>query len=78
MMQSAGPDFAVGLQGFDMVNGELHLMAATHNLLKLFQFRRSQLPLAVATGLGGHQPQLMGLRLGWRTNQPKVVPQSSS
>ncbi|QNI69716.1 IS1182 family transposase [Cyanobium sp. NS01] len=30
------------LRGLEKVNGEWHLIAATHNLLKLFRFRRSQ------------------------------------
>jgi hypothetical protein len=39
------------LRGLEKVNGEWHLIAATHNLLKLFRFRRSQQPpLAAATG----------------------------
>jgi hypothetical protein len=29
-------------RGLEKVNGEWHLIAATHNLLKLFRFRRSQ------------------------------------
>ena len=39
------------LRGIEMVNGEWHLIAATHNLLKLFRFQRSeQQALAAATG----------------------------
>ena len=39
------------LRGLEKVNGEWHLIAATHNLLKLFRYRRSQQrELAVATG----------------------------
>jgi len=39
------------LRGLEKVNGEWHLIAATHNLLKLFRHRRSQQQvLAVATG----------------------------
>jgi hypothetical protein len=30
------------LRGLEKVNGEWHLIAATHNLLKLFRYRRSQ------------------------------------
>jgi transposase len=39
------------LRGIEKVKGEWHLIAATHNLLKLFRFRRSQQQaLATATG----------------------------
>lgn len=39
------------LRGIEKVNGEWHLIAATHNLLKLFRFRRSQQQaLAAAPG----------------------------
>jgi hypothetical protein len=39
------------LRGLEKVNGEWHLIAATHNLLKLFRCRRSQQQaLAAATG----------------------------
>ncbi|CAK6692940.1 transposase [Synechococcus sp. BA-124 BA4] len=39
------------LRGLKKVDGEWHLIAATHNLLKLFRFRRSQqLALAATTG----------------------------
>ena len=39
------------LRGLQKVNGEWHLIAATHNLLKLFRYRRSQQQaLAAATG----------------------------
>jgi transposase len=39
------------LRGLEKVNGEWHLIAATHNLLKLFRYRRSQQQaLVVATG----------------------------
>ena len=39
------------LRGLEKVNGEWHLIAATHNLLKLFRYRRSQQQaLAAATG----------------------------
>jgi hypothetical protein len=39
------------LRALEKVNGEWHLIAATHNLLKLFRFRRSQqLARVVATG----------------------------
>jgi transposase len=39
------------LRGLEKVSGEWHLIAATHNLLKLFRFRRSkQQALAAASG----------------------------
>jgi len=39
------------LRGLEKVNGEWHLIAATHNLLKLFRYRRlQQQALATATG----------------------------
>jgi len=39
------------LRGLEKVNGEWHLIAATHNLLKLFRFRRAQQQaLVAATG----------------------------
>jgi hypothetical protein len=39
------------LRGIEKVSGEWHLIAATHNLLKLFRFRRSQQQaLAAASG----------------------------
>ena len=39
------------LRGLEKVDGEWHLIAATHNLLKLFRFRRSQQQaLLAATG----------------------------
>jgi len=39
------------LRGLEKVNGEWHLIAATHNLLKLFRFQRSQQQaLVAATG----------------------------
>jgi transposase len=39
------------LRGLEKVDGEWHLIAATHNLLKLFRYRRSQQQLwAAATG----------------------------
>jgi hypothetical protein len=39
------------LRGLDKVNGEWHLIATTHNLLKLFRHRRSQQQaLVAATG----------------------------
>jgi hypothetical protein len=39
------------LRGLEKVNGEWHLIAATHNLLKLFRSRRSQQQtLVAATG----------------------------
>jgi hypothetical protein len=38
------------LRGIDKVNGEWHLIAATHNLLKLFRFQRSQQQALAATG----------------------------
>lgn len=39
------------LRGLEKVDGEWHLIAATHNLLKLFRHRRSQQQaLAAATG----------------------------
>ena len=39
------------LRGLEKVDGEWHLIAATHNLLKLFRFSRSQqLALAATTG----------------------------
>ena len=41
------------LSGLEKVNGEWHMIAATHNLLKLFSYRRSQQQaLAAATGWG--------------------------
>ena len=41
------------LRGLEKVNGEWHLIAATHNLLKLFRYRRSQQQvLAAATASG--------------------------
>ena len=36
------------LRGLEKVNGEWHLIAASHNLLKLFRFRRSQQQALVA------------------------------
>jgi hypothetical protein len=36
------------LRGIEKVSGEWHLIAATHNLLKLFRFRRSQQQALVA------------------------------
>jgi transposase len=36
------------LRGLGKVDGEWHLIATTHNLLKLFRFRRSQRPVLVA------------------------------
>ena len=36
------------LRGLEKVDGEWHLIAATHNLLKLFRFRRSQQQMAMA------------------------------
>ena len=39
------------LRGLEKVDGEWHLIAATHNLLKLFRYRRSrQQTLALASG----------------------------
>ncbi len=39
------------LRGLEKVNGEWHLIAATHNLLKLFRFKQSQQQaLAAASG----------------------------
>jgi len=39
------------LRGLEKVDGEWHLIAATHNLLKLFRFRRAQQQvLMAATG----------------------------
>ena len=39
------------LRGLEKVDGEWHLIDATHNLLKLFRYRRSQQPgLVAATG----------------------------
>ncbi len=39
------------LRGLEKVNGEWHLISATHNLLKLFRFQRSQQQaLAAAAG----------------------------
>ena len=41
------------LRGLEKVKGEWHMIAATHNLLKLFRYRRSQQQaLAAATGWG--------------------------
>jgi hypothetical protein len=41
------------LRGLEKVNGEWHLIAATHNLLKLFRFRRAQQQaLVAASGQG--------------------------
>jgi hypothetical protein len=39
------------LRGIEKVNGEWHLIAATHNLLKLFRFQRSQ-QQALAAAIG--------------------------
>ena len=36
------------LRGLEKVDGEWHLIAATHNLLKLFRYRRSQQQMAMA------------------------------
>jgi hypothetical protein len=36
------------LRGLEKVNVEWHLIAATHNLLKLFRYKRSQQELALA------------------------------
>jgi transposase len=38
------------LRGLEKVDGEWHLIAATHNLLKLFRYRRTQQALAAPTG----------------------------
>ena len=38
------------LRGLEKVDSEWHLIAASHNLLKLFRFRRSQQALLEATG----------------------------
>ena len=38
------------LRGLEKVTGEWHLIAATHNLLKLFRLTRSQQALAAAAG----------------------------
>ena len=38
------------LRGLEKVNVEWHLIAATHNLLKLFRYKRSQQELALAAG----------------------------
>jgi transposase len=38
------------LRGLEKVDGEWHLIAASHNLLKLFLFRQSEQPLMGATG----------------------------
>jgi len=38
------------LRGLEKVDAEWHLIAATHNLLKLFRYRRSQQGLAMAAG----------------------------
>jgi hypothetical protein len=38
------------LRGLEKVDAEWHLIAASHNLLKLFRFRRSQQALMGATG----------------------------
>ena len=41
---------ALSFAGLEKVNGECHLIAATHNLVKLFRYCRSQQQeLAVAT-----------------------------
>jgi hypothetical protein len=37
------------LRGLEKVDGEWHLIAATHNLLKLFRYRRSQQQVLLAT-----------------------------
>ena len=37
------------LRGIEKVNGEWHLIAATHNLLKLLRFQRSQQQALAAT-----------------------------
>jgi len=46
------PGFAaLSVEGLEKVNGEWHLIAATHNLLKQFRHRRSQQQaLVAATG----------------------------
>jgi hypothetical protein len=50
------------LQGLEKVNGEWHLIAATHNLLKLFRFRRSQQQaLAAASGCCAAAAALAGV-----------------
>ena len=38
------------LRGLEKVDGEWHLIAATHNLLKLFRYRRSQQQVLAAAG----------------------------
>lgn len=38
------------LRSLKKVGGEWHLIAATHNLLKLFRYRRSQQGMALAAG----------------------------
>jgi hypothetical protein len=38
------------LRGMEKVDPEWHLIAASHNLLKLFRFRRSQQALMGTTG----------------------------
>ena len=38
------------LRSLEKVDGEWHLIAATHNLLKLFRYRRSQQGLAAVAG----------------------------
>jgi hypothetical protein len=45
------------LRRLEKVNGELHLIAATHNPLKLFRFRRSQHKIAGGRiGMKGSRP----------------------
>jgi hypothetical protein len=38
------------LRALEEVDAEWHLIAATHNLLKLFRYRRSMQALALAAG----------------------------
>jgi hypothetical protein len=38
------------VRGLEKGNGEWHLIGTMRNLSKLFQFRRSQLAVATATG----------------------------
>ncbi len=52
------------LRGLEKVDGEWHMIAATHNLLKLFRYRRSQQQLMV--GADGMKEESPGsYRQGW-------------
>ena len=47
-IKEAGGLRHVLLEGLEKVDGEWHLIAVTHNLLKLFRYRRSEQGLALA------------------------------